>query len=911
MVAIEEDAGAEAEVGVAQATITSNQNETIRVEVTWKITDFAQKMRVQDSATFTKELDLERHVDSRAGYDSSLLHALLHPRLSLSADFTPVHLTLKGGIGGVGSVGSGRGGGGDNVDTDIKIDVETFLLHESGKRKNVVDEKVDYEFLLYQNSGLALVWAYKDAVTVGVAASMTFARAEEWALWDHGAFRTDDASFDLRMRKTNRIECMNILSNVLSALPTDVVMRVGRKSVSAHKAVLAAHSRVIAAMMRANPKFAEFEIEDVSLAAVKEFKIFCYTGEVPNVAAIGEELLLFCDSYDIETMARAVDAFMARALTVGSVVRTLLLADCHKRPELRSRCIGFVEKNHGAVYKTEAWKKLKEFSKELFEEVVGKVSTSTTKKEEEEKVPGQTEEETTKDIVVVVGGGGGGGGENNSAPEADATDVPSPSCGHVDGKATASASQPQVPAGQAVPPSPGQPMQHPQMAQRPQMMQQLQMMQQQRMMQQSHMMQQQQQQQHPRMMQQQQMMQQPQSMQYSQMMQYPQMMMQPQMMQQMMGAQMQDFNNPMMQTSVNLAQPASLPQLSQSAPTNAASMSQSTQHLPQAQMTGSSYFPQQTQQTPLSTQMPQFPQQQHLPHFPPNGPAGSMPADMMSSGLFTQPFDAQPQPAMMPPGPQDGQSMFADAEMNKLMASLPPIPNIDASTFGAPNPSLDSIDKIVLEHEKFMSSLSQPQENQPQQQDQQPQQQQQTLPDVKQGQLREDAGKASGENTAEQPVKEVTEEGKDENIKTQVDAEKVDDAGGKDGVAVEAKIAQSALDGDELGDEAETKADVVKEKAEEKKPTGSDVSKQGEAEDGTGEPAESHSEKRDSAEKKGARKEVTAAPASETAEKTIPAGEKKEKVAELMERSQRWKKKIDAMAGEVTAEEEEDRRDDE
>merc|ERR1719159_88240 len=258
-----------------------------------------------------------------------------------------------------------------------------------------------------------------------------------------------------------------------------------------------------------------------------------------------------------------------------------------------------------------------------------------------------------------------------------------------------------------------------------------------------------------------------------------------------------------MQTSVNLAQPASLPQLSQSAPTNATSMSQSTQHLPQAQMTGSSYFAQ-TQQTPLSTQMPQYPQQQHhLPHFPPNGPAGSMPADMMSSGLFTQPFDGQPQPAMMPPGPQDGQSMFADAEMNKLMASLPPIPNIDASTFGAPNPSLDSIDKIVLEHEKFMSSLSQPQENQSQQQDQQPQQQQQTLPEVKQEQLREDADKAIGVNTATQPVEEMTEEGKkDENIETQVDA--VEDAVGKDAVVVEAKTAQSVLDGgkEEKGDEA-------------------------------------------------------------------------------------------------------------
>merc|ERR1712168_1416224 len=142
----------------------------------------------------------------------------------------------------------------------------------------------------------------------------------------------------------NRIECMNILSNVLSAMPTDILLRVGRKSVSAHKAVLAEHSRVIAAMMKANPKFSEIEIEDVSLAAVKEFKIFCYTGEVPNVAALGEELLLFCDSYDIETMARAVDAFLVRSLTVGAVVRTLLLADCHKRADLRSRCIAFVEK---------------------------------------------------------------------------------------------------------------------------------------------------------------------------------------------------------------------------------------------------------------------------------------------------------------------------------------------------------------------------------------------------------------------------------------------------------------------------------------------------------------------------------------------------------------------------------------
>merc|ERR550534_206924 len=152
-------------------------------------------------------------------------------------------------------------------------------------------------------------------------------------------------------------------------------------------------------MTRANPKFAEIEIEDVSLAAVKEFKIFCYTGEVPNVAALGEELLLFCDSYDIDTMARAVDAFLVRALTVGAVVRTLLLADCHKRPELRSRCINFVERNHSAVFKTEAWKKLKEFSTELYDEVVEKVSQSVLKSKEEEK---KEEEERKRKRLIPI-----------------------------------------------------------------------------------------------------------------------------------------------------------------------------------------------------------------------------------------------------------------------------------------------------------------------------------------------------------------------------------------------------------------------------------------------------------------------------------------------------------------------------
>ena len=51
---ISEDVGAEAEVGAAKTTLSSKQDETVKVEVTWKITDFADKMRMKDSVSFSK-----------------------------------------------------------------------------------------------------------------------------------------------------------------------------------------------------------------------------------------------------------------------------------------------------------------------------------------------------------------------------------------------------------------------------------------------------------------------------------------------------------------------------------------------------------------------------------------------------------------------------------------------------------------------------------------------------------------------------------------------------------------------------------------------------------------------------------------------------------------------------------------
>ena len=50
----------DAEVEAAKTTLSSKQDETIKVEVTWKVTDFADKMRVQDSVSFIKVICTRR-----------------------------------------------------------------------------------------------------------------------------------------------------------------------------------------------------------------------------------------------------------------------------------------------------------------------------------------------------------------------------------------------------------------------------------------------------------------------------------------------------------------------------------------------------------------------------------------------------------------------------------------------------------------------------------------------------------------------------------------------------------------------------------------------------------------------------------------------------------------------------------
>jgi len=348
--------------GTTEVSFTSSQSESIKIDVTWKIQEFAKRMQDKESLSYVKAIDMNNYIESPVSFDSNLVFMNHRPKVEMTCDFEATQLRVQTHV--------------HDGDGDVAAETETFLLHEEGQKQKIPNQRLDYEVLLQPNPALPSLWVNKDTLILGCTATMKSDSKESWALWDHGAYRLDDPTFDLRSRKKNRIQCNNILANVLSSIPTDVQLKVDSKKVAAHKLVLAVHSRVFAEMLKANPKFSEVEIEDVSLAVVKEFKIFCYTGEVPNISTFAEELLLFCDSYDIESLGKVCDAYLEKNMTEEAAVRTLVLADCHKRKELRSRSITFIERHHAGVFETDAWKKLQNFQPDLYEEVVARVATS-------------------------------------------------------------------------------------------------------------------------------------------------------------------------------------------------------------------------------------------------------------------------------------------------------------------------------------------------------------------------------------------------------------------------------------------------------------------------------------------------------------------------------------------------------
>lgn len=143
---------------------------------------------------------------------------------------------------------------------------------------------------------------------------------------------------------------------------SDVTIVVGSREFPAHKAILAARSRVFAAMFThamLESKLDRVVINDCEPAIFDELLHFIYTDSVRgDVDAMAPDLLKVADKYDLEKLKALCERSLCVRISEQTVIGTLATADLFRGQQLKRAAIDFIAKNSATVMQTEEWKNL-------------------------------------------------------------------------------------------------------------------------------------------------------------------------------------------------------------------------------------------------------------------------------------------------------------------------------------------------------------------------------------------------------------------------------------------------------------------------------------------------------------------------------------------------------------------------
>jgi hypothetical protein len=150
-----------------------------------------------------------------------------------------------------------------------------------------------------------------------------------------------------------------------NSLFTDCCLLVAGHEFRAHKVILAARSPVFRAMFEhemeerlANPT----EIHDLDPKVFKEMMGFIYTGKAPHLQShsMATDVLTAADKYGLEGLKVLCEDALCRNLSVENAAQTLILADLHKREQLKTQALYFIALHASVVSETSEWKSMME-----------------------------------------------------------------------------------------------------------------------------------------------------------------------------------------------------------------------------------------------------------------------------------------------------------------------------------------------------------------------------------------------------------------------------------------------------------------------------------------------------------------------------------------------------------------------
>jgi len=133
-----------------------------------------------------------------------------------------------------------------------------------------------------------------------------------------------------------------------SAELCDVVLVAGERKVKAHRAILAARSKVFRAMFKKGTREAEARavaIEGMEGDTLAELVGYIYTGKAGGLPANALELMAAADMYELQELKSICAEEVLSNISLENVVEVLILAMRHSAPTVVARALYFIKAN--------------------------------------------------------------------------------------------------------------------------------------------------------------------------------------------------------------------------------------------------------------------------------------------------------------------------------------------------------------------------------------------------------------------------------------------------------------------------------------------------------------------------------------------------------------------------------------
>ncbi|KAL6641111.1 hypothetical protein ACP70R_019292 [Stipagrostis hirtigluma subsp. patula] len=235
----------------------------------------------------------------------------------------------------------------DKVSDAVKAQVKISLLDQYGKP---VPSYIRTTIVVnFSEKG---AWGYRDFIKRGVLEKSDYLRNDSFTVrFDVTVMKdvhTEETPFVVVPPSDMHLHFADLLSSKDSA---DVKFRVGRKTFSAHRLVLATRSPVFKAELYGSMKESGtanvIRINDMEADVFDALLTFMYTDSLPEMkqqeeSAMAQHLLVAADRYNLERLKLICEDMLCRHIDTGSTATILALAEQHNCQGLKEACFAFL-----------------------------------------------------------------------------------------------------------------------------------------------------------------------------------------------------------------------------------------------------------------------------------------------------------------------------------------------------------------------------------------------------------------------------------------------------------------------------------------------------------------------------------------------------------------------------------------